>query len=210
MITLIDYGAGNLHSFEGALDRLGFQHQRAERPDQARDGGALVLPGVGHFGAARAALRERGWWHELPNLVADGRPLLGVCLGLQLLAEGSEESPKDDGLGFIPGIVRRLGPGVKVPLMGWAQVQQCAAHPALPDPKGGWLYFVHSYALEATPETVYTAFHGRNFAAVEARGRVMGFQPHPEKSGPFGHVLLQKVLTWMGETPREIPEDRCN
>ena len=124
MITLIDYGAGNLHSLEGALDRLGFQHRRAERPDQAAPGGALVLPGVGHFHAAQEALKERGWWRELPQLVADGRPLLGICLGLQLLAEGSEESPKDTGLGLIPGISRRLGPGVKVPLMGWAQVQQ--------------------------------------------------------------------------------------
>lgn len=209
MITLIDYGAGNLHSMEGALDRLGLEHQRAERPDQAAEQGILILPGVGHFGAARQALRERGWWRELPGMVADGRPLLGVCLGLQLLAEGSEESPKDDGLGFLPGIVRRLGPGVKVPHMGWAQVKQQKAHPALPDPKGGWLYFVHSYALEANSETNYTAFHGRPFVAVESRGRVMGFQPHPEKSGPFGLVLLQRVLEWMGESPA-CGETKCN
>jgi imidazole glycerol phosphate synthase glutamine amidotransferase subunit len=136
--------------------------------------------------------------------------LLGICLGLQLLAEGSEESPKDSGLGLVPGIARRLGPGVKVPLMGWAQVQQKGAHPALPDPKGGWLYFVHSYALELRDETVYTAVHGRAFSAVMARGRVLGFQPHPEKSGPFGLVLLQKVLGWMGEAPQIVGDPTCN
>lgn len=210
MITLIDYGAGNLHSLEGALDRLGLPHLRAERPAEAAQNGVLVLPGVGHFHAAQEALKARGWWREIPQLVADGRPLLGICLGLQLLAEGSEESPKDTGLGLLPGISRRLGPGVKVPLMGWAQVQQQAPHPALPDPKGGWLYFVHSYALEPREETVYTAFHGRAFSAVKARGRVLGFQPHPEKSGPFGLVLLQKALGWMGETSQGVGGQPCN
>ncbi len=210
MITLIDYGAGNLHSLEGALDRLGLPHCRAERPEGAARDGVLVLPGVGHFHAAQEALKTRGWWRELPQLVADGRPLLGICLGLQLLAEGSEESPKDTGLGLVPGISRRLGPGVKVPLMGWAQVQQQTAHPALPDPKGGWLYFVHSYALETSADTVYTAFHGRTFSAVKARGRVLGFQPHPEKSGPFGLVLLQRTLAWMGEAAPETGGPACN
>ena len=91
-----------------------------------------------------------------------------------------------------------------------AQVRRQAAHPALPDPKDGWLYFVHSYALEPREETVYTAFHGRTFAAVQARGRVLGFQPHPEKSGPFGLVLLQKVLDWMGEIPQGTGGRTCN
>ncbi len=209
MITLLDYGAGNLASLEGALDRLGLEHLRAEQPDQAAGAGPLVLPGVGHFEAAQLALRERGWWRELPHLVADGRPLLGICLGLQLLAEGSEEAPRATGLGLLPGIVRRLGPGVKVPHMGWSRVQQHGAHPALPDPEGTWLYFVHSYALEPGAETVYTARHGRPFSAVEARGRVMGFQPHPEKSGAAGLRLLQSALAWMGAAA-PVPEAPCN
>ncbi len=208
-ITLIDYDAGNLASLEGALDRLGLPYRRAASPDQAAASGPIILPGVGHFEAAQKSLRERGWWRVLPGLVADGRPLLGICLGLQLLAEGSEESPRASGLGLIPGIVHRLGPGVKVPLMGWAQVQQKESHPALPDPKGGWLYFVHSYALEPSAETVYLADHGRPFSAVEARGSVMGFQPHPEKSGPAGLLLLQAALAWMGETA-PVPEAPCN
>lgn len=209
IITLIDYDAGNLASLEGALDRLGLRHKRAANPDLAADSGPLILPGVGHFESAQASLRERGWWRHLPGMVAEGRPLLGICLGLQLLAEGSEEAPRATGLGLIPGIVRRLGPGVKVPHMGWSKVRQSYPHPALPGLQEGWLYFVHSYALEPSAETLYLADHGRPFAAAEARGKVLGFQPHPEKSGAMGQLLLQSVLAWMGATA-PVPEAPCN
>ncbi|WP_243293832.1 imidazole glycerol phosphate synthase subunit HisH [Geothrix mesophila] len=202
-LTLIDYDAGNLASLEGALERLGFPFVRAASPDQAAEAGPIVLPGVGHFEAAQRSLRDRGWWSALPGLVADGRPLLGICLGLQLLAEGSEEAPGIPGLGLIPGLVRRLGPGVKVPHMGWGQVRQARPHPALPDPDGAWLYFVHSYALEPADDTLLVAEHGRPFTAAEVRGRVMGFQPHPEKSGPDGLRLLRAALAWMGAAAQE-------
>ncbi|WP_243286020.1 imidazole glycerol phosphate synthase subunit HisH [Geothrix terrae] len=207
-ITLIDYEAGNLASLEGALERLRLPYVRAASPDQAAESGPIVLPGVGHFEAAQRSLQERGWWGLLPALVAEGRPLLGICLGLQLLAEGSEEAPRTPGLGLVPGLVRRLGPGVKVPNMGWSRVRRASDHPALPDAEGAWLYFVHSYALEPSADTVYLADHGRPFAAVEARGKVMGFQPHPEKSGPDGLRLLQAALTWMGATAI-APEEPC-
>jgi imidazole glycerol phosphate synthase glutamine amidotransferase subunit len=208
-ITLIDYDAGNLASLEGALDRMGLAYRRALTPDQAAESGPIVLPGVGHFEAAQRSLRQRGWWMALPGFVAEGRPLLGICLGLQLLAEGSEEAPRSSGLGLIPGIVRRLGPGVKVPHMGWSQVRLNHPHPALADAGDGWLYFVHSYALEPLADTVYVAEHGRPFAAIEARGGVMGFQPHPEKSGRAGQLLLQSALAWMGATALS-PEAPCN
>ena len=209
MITLIDYGAGNLHSLEGALDRLGLAYRAGRGTGPGRRGGALVLPGVGHFQAAQEALSERGWWRVLPQLVADGGPCWASASGCSSWRRAARRAPKDSGLGLIPGIVRRLGPGVKVPHMGWAQVRQGSAHPALPDPKGGWLYFVHSYALEPCGRDRLPASHGRAFAAVEARGRVLGFQPHPEKSGPAGLVLLQSALAWMGPCPchREAP---CN
>ena len=208
-ITLIDYDAGNLASLEGALDRLGLVYRRAATPDQAALSGPIVLPGVGHFEAARNSLREHGWWRALPSFVAEGRSILGICLGLQLLTEGSEEAPRASGLGLIPRLVRRRGPGVKVPHMGWSRVRQQQPHPALPDPLGGWLYFVHSYALEPNAETIYVADHGRPFAAIEARGTVLGFQPHPEKSGRMGLLLLKSALSWMGASTPE-PEAPCN
>ena len=201
MITLIDYGAGNLHSLEGAFRRLGFGSRRASAPADAAAQGPLVLPGVGHFTAAREALAERGWWDALPRLHAQGRPVLGICLGLQLLAESSEESPETSGLGLLPGAVRLLGPGVKVPNTGWGRVASRNPHPALAGVEDGWLYFVHSYALDAGEDTVLASSHGRPFAAVQARGNVVGFQGHPEKSGAYGQALLGGVLSWMGEVP---------
>jgi len=201
MITLIDYGAGNLHSLEGAFRRLGFPSRRAETPAEAAGQGPLVLPGVGHFTAAREALVARSWWDALRGLHAQGRPVLGICLGLQLLAESSEESPGIEGLGLLPGAVRLLGPGVKVPNTGWGRVRPLNPHPALAGVDDGWLYFVHSYALDAGADTVLGSHHGRPFAAVQARGNAVGFQGHPEKSGAYGQALLGSVLSWMGEVP---------
>lgn len=196
MITLIDYGAGNLASLEGALQRLGYAFQRATSP-QEDAGGLLLLPGVGHFGAAKARLQASGWWSALPEQ-AQSRPLLGICLGLHLLAEGSEEAG-EPGLGLLKGTARRLGPGVKVPHMGWSRVKTSSPHSALEGAEGAWLYFIHSYALETTGDTLITAEHGRAFTAVAGRGSVLGFQPHPEKSGADGLRLLDQSLRWMQE-----------
>lgn len=198
MITILDYGAGNLASLEGALGRLGLPFQRAATPAEEA-GGTLILPGVGHFGAAKAALQSSGWWTALPEL-AQTRPLLGICLGLQLLAEGSEEAG-EPGLGLLAGTARKLGPGVKVPHMGWSRVRAAAAHPSHAGADGAWLYFVHSYALDLTAETLLAAEHGRPFAAAAARGRVLGFQPHPEKSGGDGLRLLGQALAHLQERP---------
>lgn len=198
MITLIDYGAGNLASLESALARLGFAFQRAATP--ALDaGGLLLLPGVGHFGAAKRRLQETGWWEALPER-AQARPLLGICLGLQLLSEGSEEAG-ETGLGLLHGTSKRLGPGVKVPHMGWSRVRESAAHPAFQGADGAWLYFIHSYALDTSPDTLLAGEHGRAFTAAAGRGSVLGFQPHPEKSGADGLRLLKRTLTWMTERP---------
>jgi len=197
MITVIDYGGGNLASLEGALDAFGLPFRRAATPDEAADTGLLVLPGDGHFATAREGLVAGGWWNALPALVAAGRPLLGICVGLQLLAEGSEEAPAAPGLGLLPGIVRRLGPGVKVPHLGWSKARSVRAHAALDGVLDPWLYFVHSFALEVNPTTVLAAEHGRLFAAAAAAGRVLGFQPHPEKSGPAGRAMLQRAIRWL-------------
>ncbi len=201
MITLLDYGAGNLASLEGALDAMGYAYRRAESPAEAGDEDLWLLPGDGHYGAAQRSLAASGWWSALKSRVAEDRPLLGICVGLQLLAEGSEEAPEAPGLNVFPGQVRRFGPGVKVPHMGWSMTAQTRSHPAFAKDEKGWLYFVHSYALDVNDCTIFSAEHGRSFTAAAAKGKVLGFQPHPEKSGAFGRGLLDKALRWLGEHP---------
>lgn len=201
MITLLDYGAGNLASLEGALGAMGYACQRAESPASAPDDGLWLLPGDGHYGAAQRSLASSGWWNALKARVAEDRPLLGICVGLQLLAEGSEEAPGAPGLNVFPGLVRRLGPGVKVPHMGWSVASKTGSQPAFTKTEKGWLYFVHSYALDVNDCTIFSAEHGRSFTAVAAKGKVLGFQPHPEKSGAFGRGLLDQALRWLGENP---------
>jgi imidazole glycerol phosphate synthase glutamine amidotransferase subunit len=197
MITVIDYGGGNLASLEGALEAFGMPFRRAAMASDAGDRGLLVLPGDGHFATAREGLVAGGWWDALPALVAAGRPLLGICVGLQLLARNSEEAPGTPGLGLLPGDVRRLGPGVKVPHLGWSRSRVVQAHGALSGAADPWLYFVHSFALEVNGATLLAADHGRPFAAAAAAGRVLGFQAHPEKSGHAGRALLRGALRWL-------------
>lgn len=210
MITLIPHACASLTTLEGALDRLGFAHVRAEGPDQAPPSGPILLPGTGPLDPACAALKASGWWWELPQLAAAGRPVLGLGLGLHLLAEGSEESPRGAGLGLIPGIVRRLGPGTKVPHWGWSPVRQLRDHPLLPEAGGGWLFFAHSHALEPTSETLSIAVHGRPFSVLECRGRALGVQAHLEKSGGFGLALLEHILGGLGAEPLPAPMADCN
>ena len=196
MITLIDYGAGNLHSLEGALDSLGFAHRRVARPEEAPAEGLLLLPGVGHFGAAQAALRATGWWEALPRRVAEGRPLLGICLGLQLLYERSAEGEVEC-LGLLPGVVRHLTPalGIRVPHMGWNQLRPLRRSPLLDGVgEGDSAYFVHSYAAPVTADTVAACDHGGLFTAVVQRGRHCGAQFRPERSAGTGARILRNFL----------------
>jgi imidazole glycerol phosphate synthase glutamine amidotransferase subunit len=210
MITFVSFHGGSLTTLEGAMDRIGFGHCRAASPDQAAPDGPIVLAGSGPLDPAYAALKASGWWRELPQLAAAGRPVVGINLGLHLLAEGSEESPKGGGLGLIPGLVRRLGPGLKVPHMGWAPVRQLGGHPLLPETPGGWLYFCHSHALEPASSTLLVAVHGRPFSVMECRGRTVGIQAQVEKSGRFGLALLEKTLAVLGEEPLGSLTPDCN
>jgi imidazole glycerol phosphate synthase glutamine amidotransferase subunit len=201
MITILDAGSGSLLALEGALDHLGFRFIRAATPAQASQAGPLLLAGSGPFDEACATLKQSGWWWDLPQFSAQGRPVLGIGLGLHLLAEGSEESPRGTGLGLIPGIVRSLGPGVKLPHDGWSPIRQHRVHPSFPESPGAWLCFRHAHALEPGSLTLFTAEHGRAFSVLEMRGQTVGLQAHPEKSGSFGLVFLQKLLACLGEAP---------
>ncbi len=200
---VVDYGLGNLASVARALRHLGSDPVVSAEPTALRAAARVVLPGVGAFGTAMANLEARGLVPALRDYAASGRPLLGVCLGMQLLMDESDEGGLHRGLGIVPGRVARLlsAPGYKVPHIGWSGIR-----PAGHDWQGtildaiepdDALYFVHSYyVLPAEPTEVlaYTAYGPLRYCSVIARGNVFGCQAHPEKSGSVGLRLLENFL----------------
>ena len=199
-ITMIDYGIGNLRSVQKALEHTGAEVRLTSDPDQIVAAGKLVLPGVGAFGAGMAALRRRNLVAPIREAVAAGIPLLGICLGMQLLFDESEELGAHQGLGLLSGRVRRFsGEGLVVPHMGWNQIEHDGAHPLLGGvPDGAHAYFVHSYYCQPhSPETIVAcATYGLPFAAITARDRVVGLQFHPEKSQHVGLRILENFVNW--------------
>lgn len=196
-LAVLDYGAGNLASLEGALARLDVPFVRFTEAAAVPTGVPLVLPGVGHFSAAKRALEARGLW-DLVQREGPVRGVLGVCLGLQLLCEGSEEAPGEAGLGLLAGVATRFREPLKVPHMGWNELAQVKAHPAFPT-EPSWAYFVHSYALPVSADTVDVCVYGAPFTAIAARGRVLGMQHHPEKSSAPGLAALGRATRWLLE-----------
>ena len=195
-LVIVDYGAGNLRSVAKALEWLGFSAVVTHEPDQVLGAHGVILPGVGSSGVAMAALQERGLVEPLRQVVAQGTPFFGVCLGLQLLLDGSEEDPRPC-LGIVPGQVKRLPPLVKVPHMGWNQVELVGDHSLFEGvPTGTHFYFVHSFYAE--PEdislAVGTTEYGVNFCSALVRGNLVATQFHPEKSHRYGKVLLGNFL----------------
>ena len=186
-IAVLDYGMGNLHSVARAIARVGGDPDVTD--DAARVGAAdaLVIPGVGAFGACMRALRDHGSDRVIVDFVQTGRAVFGVCLGMQVLCKESEEDP-DQGLAIVPGRSRRLPSAVKVPHMGWNTVSWTGRHPYVSEvPDGARFYFVHSFApdiIEGT--TVGVTEHGRPFSSVLAQGNVFATQFHPEKSSDAG------------------------
>lgn len=198
-VALLDYEMSNLRSAGKALERLGARVRIAARPDDALGAEAIVLPGVGRFGAAMERLDEHGFVELLRSAADEGVPVLGICLGLQLLFEESEESPGVAGLGLVPGSVRRLRTDRKVPHIGWSEVtwrRGTVLSPAEGRVADRTYYFVHSYACDPadSDDVLATAEHGCRFVAAAGHGSVMGVQFHPEKSSAAGLDLLGRWL----------------
>ncbi|HLI01311.1 MAG TPA: imidazole glycerol phosphate synthase subunit HisH [Acidimicrobiales bacterium] len=194
MIAVLDYGIGNLRSAEKALQHVGADARLVADPADAAGADGVVLPGVGAFGPCMEALVASGHDRVVRQAVADEVPFLGICIGMQLLYEASEESPGVAGLGILPGVVRRLPAGVKHPQMQWNRLDlergagECPLLAGIgPQP---WVYFVHSYAPPVNEAVVATCDYGGPVAAVAGRGRLWSTQFHPEKSGSVGLALL--------------------
>ncbi|MEO1570151.1 MAG: imidazole glycerol phosphate synthase subunit HisH [Bacteroidota bacterium] len=212
MLLLLDYGIGNVRSLEKAFLAAGHNPVRSDDPALVARAERIVLPGVGAFGACADEIRRRSLWTPIGAAVAAGTPLLGVCVGMQLLFEASEELGEHQGFGFLPGRVVRFpnatenGQALKVPHMGWNALRPARSHPLLEGEDGrplsgsdadSYFYFVHSFhAAPSEPADVLGWTHyGAAFPAVVQRGHVMGVQFHPEKSQRAGLHLLDRFAT---------------
>ncbi|MBE2991527.1 imidazole glycerol phosphate synthase subunit HisH [Sphingomonas sp. CFBP 13603] len=197
-LALIDYGAGNLHSVENALRTAGCVDLIVTADaDIVAKADRIVLPGVGAYGACAAALRAvPGMVEALNRRVRDeGTPFLGICVGMQLMADAGEEMGTHAGLGWVPGRVRRLEPGTmeaKVPHMGWNDVVPSVAHPLI---EPGEAYFLHSFGFEGA-DVLATTDHASPVTAAIGRDTMIGVQFHPEKSQRYGLALLERFLEW--------------
>jgi glutamine amidotransferase len=195
-IAIADYGIGNLGSVTKAFRLAGAQVRLTGDPGELRGADALVLPGDGAFGATMDEVERRGLVPVLRATAAAGKPLLGICIGMQLLFEESEEHGLHRGLGFLPGRVRRFEGELPVPHMGWNELHARRPHPILDGvPEGSYVYFVHSYYCDAPDEVVIASSdYGREFAAVVGRGSVLGVQFHPEKSQQVGLRMVASFV----------------
>jgi imidazole glycerol-phosphate synthase subunit HisH len=200
MIAIIDYGAANIHSIEKALEQVGTQVRVTDDPQVVGEARAVVLPGVGAGGTAMARMTERGLDDAIRNATRQGKPFLGICLGMQLLAQHHDEG-EVAGLGLFSGEVRRIPHGPKIPHMGWNQVRPLQDN--LPIfagvPSDAYFYFVHSYYVEPYDQhgVAGVTDYGSPFCSVIATEQVWGTQFHPEKSGAVGQQMLKNFVNWV-------------
>ncbi len=197
MIAIIDYGAGNLRSVVNAITRLGYRPEVTNSPGGVLNARVVILPGVGAAADTMANLRSLGLAGAIRQFIAEGRPFLGVCIGLQVLLTDTEEGGWHECLGIIPGRVRRLPSGLKIPHMGWNQVKQKVSHPVfngIPDKAN--FYFVHSYYAEPEDSSLVVGEtdYGIPVCSVLARDNVVATQFHPEKSGELGLRMYDNFL----------------
>ena len=199
MITLLDYGAGNVRSVRNAIRKLGGTIEDVQTPADILSADKLIFPGVGNFGVVMTRLAQAGYIAPLIERIRQGKPTFGICVALQALFEGSEESPGVAGLGIIPGQIRRFTtPGLAVPQIGWNSIKQWQQSPLLSGFAGERLYFVHSYRAVLNEDNRHwvlaTTVYGDEFIAAVAKDQVVATQFHPEKSGPAGLAILGNFL----------------
>ena len=197
MIALIDYGAGNLTSVRKALMALDVEFMTPASPEEFVDAAGLIVPGVGNFAATRALVGS--WRDAIGAAVGQGMPLLGICVGMQWLFEGSDEAPDVPGLGVLPGRVQRLegnaAQRLKIPHVGWTALEVKSGSRLLKGLESGpHVYFTHSYAAPVTGDCIGAATHAHSFAAAVERDNVFGVQFHPEKSGDAGLRILRNFV----------------
>lgn len=197
MVAIIDYGAGNLHSVKNALDFLGAESEITGDREKIEKASHIILPGVGAFGDAMKSMEKSGLIETVKKAADGTKPFLGICLGLQLLFESSEESPGVEGLGIFKGSVVKIPDrGFKIPHMGWNNISLTKKSRILPDNEP-FVYFVHSYYIQPTDKDVVSARteYGEVLDIAVERGNVFATQFHPEKSGDAGMEILRRFLS---------------
>ena len=194
MIAIVDYGMGNLRSVQKGFERVGYAAEISNLPEVVERADHIVLPGVGAFGDAMSNLRERELIEPIQESISEGKPFLGICLGLQLLFAESEEMGSHKGLGLLPGKVRRFPEGERVPQIGWNQIHIRREVPLLEDvPEDSFFFFVHSYYVDPADDGDRVAMteYGIGYASIAGRDQAFGVQFHPEKSQDLGLKILQ-------------------
>lgn len=195
MIAVIDFGGGNLGSLISALARRGAEFVVTDDAERVALAAAAILPGDGAFGATMAALRERGLDRAIRASIADRKPFLGICVGMQALYERSDERGDHTGLGIFPGTISRFARAPRVPHMGWNELEILGDHPFVRGlAPASYAYFLHGYRAEVDTYTLAAATHGERFSAICARENVMATQFHPEKSQATGATLLDNFI----------------
>ena len=195
MITIFDYGAGNLRSVQNTLDEIGAEYELVRNAEGIERATKIILPGVGHFGQMLRALDEMDVRNAFVHLIRKDVPFLGICLGMQGLFERSDEAPEEQGLGIFPGEARRFETLARVPHMGWNTLAAVRPSKLLAGlPEHPYVYFAHSYYVPVVEQTAATCTYSLPYTAVLESGNTFGVQFHPEKSGPVGLAIVRNFV----------------